>query len=209
MSCACQNRICLQLFWTHLLHYAIFMVLKWRVVQYSPPWFQRPIIRTPHLDIFEMLHHINFNIVDSARVSFTQTPLHQNVAMTTIFSLLLQPLDYSANSWWVSPGNLISTYYWSRNKTLHPSRYQSIFLTDMSYLDTMYNNKVSCYSMITCIISGIILSSGTTLLRSSDIRYRLNASNAKCIITNAECADHVDEVSQHVLLTATVLSFCF
>ena len=44
-------------------------------------------------------------------------------------------------------------------------------------------------------ISGIILSPGTTLLRSNDIKYRVNAASAKCIITNAACADHVDEVS--------------
>ena len=48
-------------------------------------------------------------------------------------------------------------------------------------------------------VSGVILSPGTTLLRSSDIRYRLNVSRAKCIITNAECAEHVDEVSVKLL----------
>ncbi|XP_060575543.1 acyl-coenzyme A synthetase ACSM3, mitochondrial-like isoform X2 [Ruditapes philippinarum] len=47
------------------------------------------------------------------------------------------------------------------------------------------------------IRAGIILSPGTTLLRSSDIKYRINASNAKCVITNAECAGHVDEVAEY------------
>ena len=42
---------------------------------------------------------------------------------------------------------------------------------------------------------GIILSSGTPLLRANDIQYRLNASGAKCIITNAACAEYVDEVN--------------
>ncbi|XP_052814931.1 acyl-coenzyme A synthetase ACSM3, mitochondrial-like isoform X2 [Mya arenaria] len=44
------------------------------------------------------------------------------------------------------------------------------------------------------IRSGVILSPGTTLLRPSDLQYRLNAAEAKCIITNADCADHVDQV---------------
>ncbi|XP_045212457.2 acyl-coenzyme A synthetase ACSM3, mitochondrial-like isoform X2 [Mercenaria mercenaria] len=48
---------------------------------------------------------------------------------------------------------------------------------------------------VAAIRAGIILSPGTTLLRSSDVKYRINASNAKCIITNAQCADTVDEVA--------------
>lgn len=49
---------------------------------------------------------------------------------------------------------------------------------------------------IAAIRAGIILSPGTTLLRSKDIEYRFNASGAKCIITNAACADYVDEVAK-------------
>lgn len=47
---------------------------------------------------------------------------------------------------------------------------------------------------VAAIRAGIILSPGTTLLRPYDIKYRINAANAKCIITNPECADNVDEV---------------
>lgn len=47
---------------------------------------------------------------------------------------------------------------------------------------------------VAAIRAGVILSPGTTLLRPHDIKYRVNASNAKCIITNPACADHVDEV---------------
>ncbi|KAL4240589.1 Acyl-coenzyme A synthetase acsm3 [Mactra antiquata] len=47
---------------------------------------------------------------------------------------------------------------------------------------------------VAAIRAGVILSPGTTLLRSNDIKYRVNASNAKCIITNEQCADLIDEV---------------
>ncbi|KAH3862608.1 acyl-coenzyme A synthetase ACSM3, mitochondrial-like isoform X1 [Dreissena polymorpha] len=48
---------------------------------------------------------------------------------------------------------------------------------------------------VAAIRAGVILSPGTTLLRPGDIKYRVNASGAKCIITNADCADSVDEVA--------------
>ncbi|XP_070579708.1 acyl-coenzyme A synthetase ACSM3, mitochondrial-like [Ptychodera flava] len=47
---------------------------------------------------------------------------------------------------------------------------------------------------IACMRAGIVLSPGTTLLRSKDIRTRLQNSHATCIITDPDCAPHVDEV---------------
>ena len=48
--------------------------------------------------------------------------------------------------------------------------------------------------LLVLMFSGIILSPGTVLLRSKDIRHRINASGAKCVITIPGCAEYVEEV---------------
>ncbi|KAL8593286.1 hypothetical protein ACOMHN_009939 [Nucella lapillus] len=45
-----------------------------------------------------------------------------------------------------------------------------------------------------CIRAGITVSPGTTLLRAKDIRYRLNAAKAKCIVADDSTVDFVNEV---------------
>ncbi|KAL3877087.1 hypothetical protein ACJMK2_034842 [Sinanodonta woodiana] len=48
---------------------------------------------------------------------------------------------------------------------------------------------------LAAIRAGIILSPGTTLLRPKDIKYRLDAAEARCIITDKSSADNVDQVA--------------
>ncbi|MFQ5744809.1 MAG: AMP-binding protein [Acidobacteriota bacterium] len=47
---------------------------------------------------------------------------------------------------------------------------------------------------IACLRMGAVISPGTTQLKAKDIRYRLLAAEAACIITDAEVAPRVDEV---------------
>ena len=50
------------------------------------------------------------------------------------------------------------------------------------------------------ISAGIILSPGTTLLRPKDIKYRLDAAEAMCIITDKSSADNVDQVLYKIVI---------
>ncbi|KAK7507797.1 hypothetical protein BaRGS_00000762 [Batillaria attramentaria] len=47
---------------------------------------------------------------------------------------------------------------------------------------------------LACMRAGIVLSAGTILLRAGDIRYRLTASGAKCIVVDSNTVDFVDQV---------------
>ena len=49
-------------------------------------------------------------------------------------------------------------------------------------------------SFTVCIFPGTVISPGSTQLRAKDIKSRLLASKATCIITDPESAEFVDEV---------------
>jgi acyl-coenzyme A synthetase/AMP-(fatty) acid ligase len=46
-----------------------------------------------------------------------------------------------------------------------------------------------------CIRMGVLVAPGTTQLTAKDLEYRANASEAKCIIANAEIAEKFDEIA--------------
>ncbi|KAK7507796.1 hypothetical protein BaRGS_00000761 [Batillaria attramentaria] len=47
---------------------------------------------------------------------------------------------------------------------------------------------------LACMRAGLVMSPGTIMLRAGDIRYRLNASGAKCIVVDSNTVDFVDQV---------------
>lgn len=48
---------------------------------------------------------------------------------------------------------------------------------------------------IAAIRAGVILSTGTTLLRPNDIKHRIQVSGAKCIVADSHSVDNIDEIA--------------
>ena len=59
----------------------------------------------------------------------------------------------------------------------------------------MLGRPVAWWEIMTaCIRMGVVASPGTTQLSEKDIRYRINATHATCVITDSSCVDKVDKI---------------